>query len=106
MRLLLSNRDALDEAPVFGHVPGGGRFLAFPIPFNQLNRIPDVFCDGLLGKNVFASSQGTLDVLLLVCNGQAVTVIRSIVLQEQDMAVSLAYAMMTADMSVRFNISL
>lgn len=55
---------------------------------------------------MFASSQGTLDVLLLVCNGQAVTVIRSIVLQEQDMAVSLAYAMMTADMSVRFNISL
>lgn len=80
--------------------------MTSPVPFNQLERFPDIFCDRLLGKNVLASSQGTLDVLLLICNGQAITTIRSIAPQELDMAVNLAYAMITADMSVRFNMSL
>lgn len=80
--------------------------MSFPVPFNQLERILDSRCDRLLGKNVLASSQGTLDVLLLICNWQAITKIRSIALEGLGIEVNLAYAMTTADMSVRFNMSL
>lgn len=101
-RLLFSNRDALDEPPVFGHVPGGGRFSALPVPFYHFVGLLEILCDGLFGKNVLASPQGALNVLPLVCNWQARRVVRSIAFSELHGG-ELTYAMMTADMSVRFS---